>query len=54
MLSGEFMTEVDMPYRSEILWWTKNESYDALFPVEGKDRRGIFDISTRQQYHFDM
>jgi hypothetical protein len=55
MLSGEFMAEVNVPYCSEISWWTKNDSYDALLPAERKDRRGIFDdISTRQKHHFDL
>lgn len=54
MRSGEFMAEVNVPYCLEILWWTKNDSYAALLPVERKDRRGIFDISTRQKYHFDL
>jgi hypothetical protein len=57
MLSGEFMTEVNVPYRSEILWWTKNDSSDALLPVERKDRRGNFttfppDSSTTSTFNY--
>jgi hypothetical protein len=55
MLGGEFMIGVSVPCRSEILWWTKYDSCEALLPVERKDRREIFDdISTSQQHHFDM